>query len=134
LRAFIDTNVFIYAIELHPTFGETAGRVLGMVDSGELEGVTSSLVILEVCWYLEHRRRLREMREAVNLITGSKVRVEDVRQRDILDALEDKTEYRDVDLNDLINYNVMRRQGLELIITNDVHFSRLPGVETSFKA
>lgn len=132
MRAFIDTNVFIYAIELHPTYGEIAGRVLGMVDSGELEGVTSNLVILEVCWYLEHRKKLREMREAVDLITSSKMRVEDIKQQDIMDALEDKTIYQTIDLNDLINFNVMRRQGLETIYTNDAHFQRLPEIKMKF--
>ena len=132
MRAFIDTNVFIYAIELHPKYGEIAGRVLGMVDSGELEGFTSSLVILEICWYLEHRKRLREMREAVELITSSKMRVEDIKQQDIMDALEDKTIYQTIDLNDLINFNVMRRQGLETIYTNDAHFQRLPEIEMKF--
>jgi len=36
-------------------------------------------------------------------------------------------------LNDLINYNVMRRQGLEIIYTNDDNFQRLPDIKTKFK-
>jgi predicted nucleic acid-binding protein len=37
LKAFIDTNIFIYAMELHSTHSEAAGRILAMMDSGELD-------------------------------------------------------------------------------------------------
>jgi predicted nucleic acid-binding protein len=132
LSAFIDTNVFIYAMELHPIYGETTGKILGMVDSGELDGFTSSLVLLEICWYLESRKKLGEMQEAIDLITGSKIRVEELKLQDIKGAVEDKTDYTSVDLNDLINYNVIKRLGLEIIYTNDSHFHRLPGLKTRF--
>jgi predicted nucleic acid-binding protein len=132
LKAFIDTNIFIYAMELHPAYSETAAKILGTVDSGELEGVTSSLVVLEICWYLESRKRLREMQEAINLITGSKILIEEPNLQDIKCAVKDKTEHTGIDLNDLINYNVMKRQGLETIYTNDSHFQRLPGLITTF--
>lgn len=132
MNAFIDTNIFIYAMELHPMYGETAGKILGMVDSGELDGVTSSLVLLEICWYLESRKRLGEMQEAIDLITGSKIRVEELKLQDIKGAVEDKTDYTSVDLNDLINYNVIKRRELEIIYTNDSHFQRLPGLKTRF--
>ena len=113
-------------------YGETAGKILGMVDSGELDGVTSSLVLLEICWYLESRKRLGEMQEAIDLITGSKIRVEELKLQDIKGAVEDKTDYTSVDLNDLINYNVIKRRELEIIYTNDSHFQRLPGLKTRF--
>jgi len=132
LKAFIDTNIFIYAMELHPTYREAAGRILAMVDSGELDGYTSSLVILEICWYLESRERLREMQEAIDLITGSKMLIMEPSLQDIKQAVTDKTGYAGIDLNDLINYNLMKRQGLEVIYTNDSHFQGLPGLVTRF--
>ena len=119
-------------MELHPAYSEIAAKILGMVDSGELDGVTSSLVVLEICWYLESRERLREMQLAINLITGSKILIEEPNLQDIKGAVKDKTEYAGIDLNDLINYNVMKRQGLEIIYTNDSHFQRLPGLITMF--
>ena len=132
MKAFIDTNIFIYAMELHPTYSEAASRILAMVDSGEIDGYTSSLVILEICWYLESRERLREMQEAIDLIKGSKIRIMESSLQDIKQAVKDKTEYAGIDLNDLINYNLMRRQGLDVIYTNDSHFQRLPGLVTKF--
>lgn len=132
MKAFIDTNIFIYAIELNPAYSEISGRILSMIDSGELDGFTSSLVIMEICWYLESRQRPSEMQEATELINGSKMRIEEIKLQDIKGAAEDKTEYKSVDLNDLINYNVMKRQGLETIYTNDPHFQRLHGLEPRF--
>jgi len=119
-------------MELHPTHSEAAGRILDMVDSGGLDGYTSSLVILEICWYLESRERLREMQEAIDLITGSKIRITEPGLQDIKQAVKDKTEYAGIDLNDLINYYLMRRQGLEVIYTKDPRFQRLPGLVTMF--
>ncbi len=132
LKAFIDTNVFVYAIELHPTYGEIAGRILSLVDLGELDGFTSSLVIMEICWYLESRKRFSEMQEIIDLITGSRMHVLEIELQDIKRGAEDKSEYQGIDLNDLINYNLMKRQGIETIYTNDSHFQRLHGLETRF--
>lgn len=132
LKAFLDTNIFIYAMEMNPIHGEAAARVIEKVDRGDIEGVTSSIVVLEVCWYLESRNRLLEMREAVNLILGSKIRVEDSRMDDVLQAVTYKGSHSGVDLNDLINYCIMKRLGLETVYTNDSHFKGLPGLRILF--
>ena len=132
LRAFIDTNILVYAMETHPEFGGRAGEVLRMVDSGEVSGVVSSLVLLEMCWYLESRGRVDEMRNAVGVVEGSRVEVVDVAGRDVSRAAELKTVYKSVDLNDLVNYSVMRRLGLRDVFTNDSHFEQLPDIVPRF--
>ena len=50
------------------------------------------------------------------------------RGADVADAIELGPDYLGVDLNDLVNYCVMRRLGLRDIFTNDSHFNRLPGI------
>lgn len=132
MKAFVDTNIFIYALEMHPEFGEESGKILEKIDEGEIDGNTSSLVILEICWYLESRNRLNEMKTALDLITGSKIKVIDTVLQDIRYAVSDKTSYTSIDLNDLINYNLMKRSKLNSIYTNDSHFDKLPGVQSVF--
>jgi len=130
--AFIDTNIFIYSMEMHPEFGEKAGKVLEQVDKGEVTGYTSSLVLLEMCWYLESKDRVDEMKKAVGIMEESRLRVAEISGADVADAIELRPDYLGVDLNDLVNYSVMRRLGLKDIFTNDSHFNRLPGIVPHF--
>jgi predicted nucleic acid-binding protein len=53
LAFFIDTNILIYAMRLHPTFGTRSVEILEQVDRNKINGYTSSLVLMEICWYME---------------------------------------------------------------------------------
>ncbi len=45
---YIDTNVFVYAIENHPKFGRSCKKILENVEDGELEASCSILVLVEL--------------------------------------------------------------------------------------
>ena len=49
---FVDTNVFVYALTAHPTFGQPSKRILEPIENGE-EAATSTIVQLEIAWVLE---------------------------------------------------------------------------------
>lgn len=132
MRAFIDANVFIYALEKHPGYGEKAKTILEKVDAGEVDGYISTLVLLEVCWYLEAAKRLEIMALTVERVTRSRVNLVEVAGANVVEAAELKKAYEGVDFNDLVNYSVMRRLGLEAVYTNDAHFNKLPGVKMLF--
>lgn len=132
MRAFIDTNVFIYALEKHPIHGEKAKAILEKVDAGEVDGIISTLVLLEVCWYLEAAKRYEAMALTAERVTRSRVNLVEVAGADVVEAAELKKVYEGVDFNDLVNYSVMRRLGLGAVYTNDAHFRRLPGVTMLF--
>ena len=131
-KAFIDTDVLIYAMELHPEFGLRSNRIMYMVDRGDVRGVVSSLVLLEVCWYLEARSRLDALERIIYVLEGSRLELVDVTVGDISGAALLKQDYREIDLNDLVNYCAMKRLGVEKIYTNDRHFDQLPGVNPEF--
>ena len=132
MRTFIDANVFIYALEKHPGYGEKAKMILEKVDTGEVDGYISTLVLLEVCWYLEAAKRLEIMALTVERVTRSRVNLVEVAGANVVEAAELKKAYEGVDFNDLVNYSVMRRLGLEAVYTNDAHFNKLPGVKMLF--
>ncbi|MFP3951662.1 MAG: type II toxin-antitoxin system VapC family toxin [Candidatus Bathyarchaeia archaeon] len=132
LRAFIDTNIFLYAIELHPEFGKKSEEILRMVDEGVVFGIISSLVLMEMCWYLESRGKLDELMEAVEVVERSRIEVIEVTGDDVSKATEWKTMYSGVDLNDLVNYCIMNRLNLRDIFTNDSHFQQLPDITPHF--
>jgi predicted nucleic acid-binding protein len=132
VKAFIDTNVLVYALERHPRYGEKARMILEKVDAGEVEGVISTLVLMEVCWYLEAGERLDAMAEAVERINRSRVNIVEVSGADVLEATRLKKTFKGVELNDLVNYAVMRRLGVDTVYTNDAHYGRLPDVKPLF--
>ncbi|MCS4538294.1 MAG: type II toxin-antitoxin system VapC family toxin [Thaumarchaeota archaeon] len=45
---YIDTNIFVYAIENHPKFGISCGRILQDVENERLEASCSVLVLVEL--------------------------------------------------------------------------------------
>ncbi|MDV3277998.1 MAG: type II toxin-antitoxin system VapC family toxin [Nitrososphaerales archaeon] len=45
---YIDTNVFVYAIENHPKYGKSCGGILRDVEGGRLEASCSVLVLVEL--------------------------------------------------------------------------------------
>jgi len=50
---YLDTNVFIYAIEQHPEYGKACARVLQDVQDGRLKAACSQLVLVEVLTVLK---------------------------------------------------------------------------------
>ena len=131
-RAFIDTNVILYALEMHPVFGEKAVGVLEMVDKGELDGFVSALVFLEVCWFLESRKRFDEIGLVLDILQGSRLETVPVTGGDVSEAGKLKWRFPMVDVNDLVNLCVMRRFELRTIYTNDKHFDRFTDVNPVF--
>ena len=132
MKAFIDTNVFVYALEMHPRYGEKARTLLEKVDSGEVEGIISTLVLMEVCWYLEVRERLDAMAEVAERMNRSRVNIVEVSGADVLEATRLKKTFKGIEFNDLVNYAVMRRLGVDIVYPNDAHYGRLPDVKPLF--
>jgi len=131
-KAFIDSNVILYALEMHPLFGEKAARVLEMVDRGKMGGVVSALVQLEVGWFLESRKRLDEISVVLDVLQKSRLEVVSITGEDVSMAGKLKQQYSMVEVNDLVNLCVMRRLGLTTIYTNDKHFDMFSDINPAF--
>ena len=131
-KAFIDSNVILYALEMHPLFGEKAARVLEMVDRGKMGGVVSALVQLEVGWFLESRKRLDEIGVVLDVLQKSRLEVVSITGEDVSMAGKLKQQYSMVEVNDLVNLCVMRRLGLTTIYTNDKHFDMFSDINPVF--
>jgi predicted nucleic acid-binding protein len=132
MKAFIDTNIFIYALESHPEYGARSHQILDNIDTGKDEGYTSTLVLMEICWYLEADRNYNRMKQVTEQITKSRLYILNIKTDDILKAVEMKNTYTNIDLNDLINYTLLKREDLKHIYTNDAHYRKLPETELHF--
>ncbi|MFW6111318.1 MAG: type II toxin-antitoxin system VapC family toxin [Thermoproteota archaeon] len=132
MKGFIDTNIFIYTLEKHPRFGIKSKNILEKVDSAEIQAYTSTLTLQEICWYLEADQKIPQMREAVERILNSQVKIIQVPPSGILEATKLKQNFPKIELNDLINYSLMKIKQIKRIYTNDRHFDKLPDIQRTF--
>lgn len=132
MKGFIDTNIFIYTLEKHPVFGVKSKKILERVDTTEIQGYTSTLVVKEICWYLEADKKFQKMVEVVERILKSQIKIIPVSPSDILEATKLKQKFTDTELKDLINYTIMKRTSIKSTFTNDEHFDKLPAIKRTF--
>jgi predicted nucleic acid-binding protein len=117
---------------MHPLFGEKAVRVREMVDMGKMGGFVSALVQLEVCWFLESRKRLDEIGVVLDVLQKSRLETVSITGVDVFEAGKLMQQFPVVEMNDLVNLCVMRRLGLTTIYTNDKHFQRFSDITPVF--
>jgi predicted nucleic acid-binding protein len=130
---FVDTNIFIYALTAHPTFGQTAKLILERVEKGE-EAVTSTLVLCEVAWVLEAMGRQGDIESTLEKILSYKtLKTIEISSDDLLMGANNMATYK-VDFNDGVNLEVMTRLGISEIYSNDQkHLGKLDFLEVIFR-
>lgn len=128
---FVDSNVFIYVLDRHPKFGNTARGILKRIEEGE-EAVTSTLVIEEVCAYLAKSKRPEEIPPFVDALRayGFLLKRPYIFE-DMVTAREMFVNYK-IDWDDFIIAAQMQREGIEEIYSNDSDFDNLPGIKRIF--
>ena len=129
LAAFIDTNIPIYASGREHPNKEPCARVLMMAAEHPLSFVTN----VEVLQELMHRYRAsgrwalgREVLQSFAEVMHG--RIEPVSEEDIHWAARLADRRPGVSARDLVHAAVMRRLGVERIISADTDFDRLPDV------
>lgn len=131
MRRFVDTNVFIYVLTEDPRFFEISKRILGRIEDGE-EAVTSTLVVDEVCVFLEMHGRFREIPLALSSIRSYvSMNVVSFAFEDMAKASKLVEQYR-MDWHDCLNVVLMKKYGVEEVYSNDRHFDRVEGIRRIF--
>ncbi|MDI6807098.1 MAG: type II toxin-antitoxin system VapC family toxin [Candidatus Aenigmarchaeota archaeon] len=131
-KAFVDTNIFLYAMEAHPKFGKTAKKILIRIDRKE-PAIISLINIGEICWWLEKHRRESEIEEKIKLICSIlNLEIISLILEDFLLASKFVVKYK-LDFNDCLYLAVMKRFGIKKIYSNDTHFDKVEWVKRSFE-
>lgn len=124
----LDTAIFIYFIEEHPTFLPLVEPVFSAIDRGKPEVVTSGLTLLEtlVAPYRAGNSRLAERYEA--LLTRSRgVRLVDL-DRSLLRAAAQLRAASNVKTPDALQLAAAVTTGCTAYLTNDRALPPLPGL------
>lgn len=130
---FIETNIFLYVITGHSEFGPVAKRILERVNSGE-EAVTSSLVIAEVCAWLEYHKKKAELGTFLSAVDSyPSLRKIETTYADEQRAKELERSYPRLEFFDRVYVAQMERLKLAEIYSNDRAFDRVKGIKRIFQ-
>jgi predicted nucleic acid-binding protein len=129
---FVETNIFLYVMTAHPEFGPIARRILERIDSGE-EAATSSLVVAEVCAWLEYQKRGSQVRTFLDAVDSyPSLRRYETTYGDELRAKELEHSYPRLEFFDRVYVAQMERLKLTEIYSNDRAFDRVRRVKRIF--
>ena len=127
-RVALDTAVFIYFIEEHPTFLPLIGPMFLEVDRGRREAVTSALTLLEVLVVPYRAGNLPLAARYEALLTRSRgVRLVELDRAQLRAAAQLRARYR-VRTPDALQLAAALAHGCTAFVTNDRALPNLPGL------
>ena len=128
MKAFVDSNIFIYAAQAHPEFGEACKKIIQDIESRRIQAMTTVLNIAEVAEFIDRNENRNAAINVVELLLSLPMDIEDVVKEHEIDALSifsaSKANYFDT-----VFIAVMKEKFIDTIITNDSHFKGLKGIK-----
>lgn len=127
-RIYLDTNIFIYALEGYPTFRTALATLFDALDRQELTAVTSELTLAEalVKPFLD-RSVEREAAYLRMLQSSASLQMLPV-NRDVLVAAARLRADTSIKLPDAIHAATAQIAGCSYFLTNDSHVKIIPGL------
>ncbi len=126
---FIDANVPMYAAGGAHRYRAPAREVLGLAALHPRSFMTSVEVLQELLHrYLSPEQWAAGREVLEGFATLMRSRVEPVFAQDVEAAIALAEEHQRINSRDLVHVAVMRRLGLEWIVSADRHFDEIPGV------
>ena len=117
---YLDTNVFIYALEGYSDYARVLDELFEAVDSGHLRAVTSELTVAEalVKPMMDGNRELQETYESV-LQDSDHLRIVPVSRRILVSAARMRAANNTLKLPDAIHAATAQDNGCKALLTND---------------
>lgn len=125
---FIDSNVFFYAKMLDRKYGDACAKVLDKIVRGELEAVTSTLVVIELANALRKYGLSDEVKDVVNAVFSLDIGVFEVDSFDVRTAAGIFNEFR-ISPYDCVHAAVMRKARIVDIISADKDFDKIAWIK-----
>lgn len=130
---FVDANVFIYVLVKSPKEDYfTSKNILKRIEEGE-EAITSIPIIQEVIDWLEYNNRRGEVKKfLIALNSYATMKKVGISWTEMLDAISDMEKY-DLNFTDALTLQVMKKNNVTEIYTNDKDFERVEWVHRIWK-
>ena len=125
---FVDANVFIYILTRSPKDSfEISQRILKRVEQGE-DAMTTTAILQEVVDWLEYTKRRGQVKAFLNAVNSyANMHKITASWQDMLSAPE-YMETNDLDYVDALTIQVMKKNGISEIYSNDKDFDRVRGI------
>ena len=126
-KRFVDSNVFFYAKILDGSYGKSCATIIRKIASKELQAATSALVPIEVANAMRKYHLEKEVADEVSSIFSLGMEISGIEAPDVQEAAEIFADAR-ISPYDCLHVAVMRRTGLEEIISADKDFDSVAGI------
>ena len=121
---FIDSNVFFYSKILDREYGDSCANVLGKIEKGEIDAVSSTLILVELANALRKYGLSDEVKKVIDAVLSLDIRVFEVDSLDVRAATSIFSEFR-ISPYDCVHAAVMKKAGISEIISADKEFDRI---------
>ncbi len=128
MRAFVDSNIFIYAAQAHPEFGDACRKIIADIEKGKITAATSTLNISEVGEVVGRYGGKKESLRVVELLLALPMDILPVVKEHLIMAASYFDKYS-INYSDCVFLAVMEEKFIDVIITNDAHFGGVGGLE-----
>ena len=123
MRAYIDSNIFVFAVLDEGVRGSNARELFKEIARGEVEGVTSALTIDEIVWTLLGLKKDRELArtQGLRFLELMNLDVVPVSKEEVSAALHLMKKYP-LRPRDAIHVTVALAQKCQVIVSDDADF------------
>ncbi|HEX9689511.1 MAG TPA: type II toxin-antitoxin system VapC family toxin [Thermoanaerobaculia bacterium] len=125
MRAFLDTNVFLYAAGGSHPERDACARVLRKVADGSLDATVNTEVVQEILYVLVRRGRRKEAVTLARHVTDLFPDLLPVTREDMLSACGLVQRYPRLPARDAVHAATMLRHGLKHVISVDTDFDQV---------
>ena len=128
MRAFIDSNIFIYALSADSKFGEASEKIIQDIQSGKIDATTTTLNIAEVVEIIERNADKQKAILSAEALLQIPMNIESVEKEHAIEATFIFSSSK-ANFSDTLFVSVMREKFIETIITNDSDFDSIKGIK-----
>lgn len=128
-RIYLDTNIFIYALEAFPEYVDLLSSLFIAIDEGKLRGVTSELTLAEVLIkpLIDKNERLQQIyHEAFQ--SSQNLEVIPIHRQILIEAAKIRAASKTIHLPDAIHLSTALMNQCTTVITNDKRLKGFPGL------
>jgi len=124
---FLDSNIFVNAKIKDRKYGSSCARVVTDLAEGRLSAATSTLALVEVSNVLRKIGLGKEVALEINSIYSTGITVSELLSVDVRLTVE-LFRSSGVSPYDCAHAAIMKRIGLDTILSTDPHFEDIPGI------
>ena len=127
MEYFLDSNIFVNAKIKDRKYGSSCARVIIDLAEGRLSAATSTLALVEVSNALKKIGLGKEVALEINSIYSTGITVTEMLNVDVRLTVE-LFRSSSVSPYDCAHAAIMKRIGLDTILSTDPHFEDIPGI------